>query len=32
MDPRDFLFVKYTKFIDENTVFEISKSIENDEF
>ncbi|CAD8139341.1 unnamed protein product [Paramecium pentaurelia] len=32
MDPRDFLFVKYTKYIDENTVFEISKSIENDEF
>ena len=32
MDPREFLFLKYVKFIDENTVFEISKSIEYDEF
>ncbi|CAD8128788.1 unnamed protein product [Paramecium sonneborni] len=32
MDPRDFLFINYSKFIDENTLFEISKSIESDEF
>ncbi|CAD8052860.1 unnamed protein product [Paramecium sonneborni] len=32
MDPRDFFFIKYIKYIDENTLFEISKSIESDEF
>lgn len=29
MDPRDFLYIKYTKFIDEDTVIEISKSFED---
>ncbi|CAK73131.1 unnamed protein product (macronuclear) [Paramecium tetraurelia] len=32
MDPRDFLYIKYTKFIDEDTVIEISKSFENQDF
>lgn len=32
MDPRDFLYIKYTKLIDDDTVIEISKSIENQDF
>lgn len=32
MDPRDFLYIKYTKFISDDTIIEISKSVENDEF
>ncbi|CAD8060989.1 unnamed protein product [Paramecium primaurelia] len=32
MDPRDFLYIKYTKFIDDDTVIEISKSFENQDF
>jgi hypothetical protein len=32
MDPRDFLYVKYTKAIDANSIVEISKSIEIPDF
>ncbi|CAD8081183.1 unnamed protein product [Paramecium sonneborni] len=32
MDPRDFLYIKYTKLINEDQVIEISKSFENQNF
>lgn len=32
MDPRDFLYVKYLKHINNDSIIEISKSIENEEF
>ena len=32
MDPRDFLYIKYTKVICDDTVIEISKSFENKDF
>ncbi|CAK86252.1 unnamed protein product (macronuclear) [Paramecium tetraurelia] len=32
MDPRDFLYIKYTKFINEDTIIEVSKSFENQDF
>ncbi|CAD8087206.1 unnamed protein product [Paramecium sonneborni] len=32
MDPRDFLYIKYTKFINKDSVIEVSKSFEDQNF